>query len=336
MNATQLPPILIIAPNRLGDAILSTGIIETIRNRNPDTRLIIAAGPVSAPIYTHLPNLDRIIIVQKRSWHRHWLDLWRALPERNLTALVDFRASLFYLTVRAHHRYRSAPKKHARTNQPPIHKVHEYAAMIGLNPNSTETPPAPCIWSDEYAQQKATHLLPDGIRTLVLAPTTHWGGKCWPGERFIELAKCLLGKGGILEDATLLVAGGKGEGAAFRQSVLAEAIGSDRPIFCSFGQFDLIELAELFRRATLFIGNDSGLMHLAAASDIPVIGLFGPSDARIYGPYGTRSRVIRTRETFDEIINKPDYDHRSHKSHMHSITVDQIVHCATRLLGAQA
>ncbi|MHB8528837.1 MAG: glycosyltransferase family 9 protein, partial [Caulobacteraceae bacterium] len=55
------------------------------------------------------------------------------------------------------------------------------------------------------------------------------------------------------------------------------------------------------KRARLFIGNDSGLMHLAAASGTPTLGLFGPSDEALYAPWGPLARVARGPRTFEEI-----------------------------------
>ena len=76
------------------------------------------------------------------------------------------------------------------------------------------------------------------------------------------------------------------------------------------------------KKSNLFIGNDSGLMHLAAASGIPTIGLFGPTNDKLYSPYGDNSYIIRTKETYNDFkkikINK-------NKSYMHSISIDDVI-----------
>jgi ADP-heptose:LPS heptosyltransferase len=81
----------------------------------------------------------------------------------------------------------------------------------------------------------------------------------------------------------------------------------------------------------LYIGNDSALMHLAAASGAPTLGLFGPSRDDIYGPWGLHTAVARTPESLKQIWQRPDYDYRLHHSYMGTLTVDAVVEAAERL-----
>ena len=74
-------------------------------------------------------------------------------------------------------------------------------------------------------------------------------------------------------------------------------------------------------RCAFYVGNDSGLMHLAAASGIPTLGLFGPSKESLYAPWGPRTAVVRTPEKFEELFG-PDFDHRTSDSLMDTLTVD--------------
>ena len=70
------------------------------------------------------------------------------------------------------------------------------------------------------------------------------------------------------------------------------------------GRVDLLTAYACLKHARLFVGNDSGLMHLAAAAGVPTLGLFGPSDDRLYGPWGENTRVLRGPrdfETFQQI-----------------------------------
>ena len=76
------------------------------------------------------------------------------------------------------------------------------------------------------------------------------------------------------------------------------------------------------RRCAFYVGNDSGLMHLAAAAGIPTLGLFGPSREELYGPWGEHSAVVRTAVPYEDLVGGPDYDHRTTGSLMDSLTVD--------------
>jgi ADP-heptose:LPS heptosyltransferase len=98
------------------------------------------------------------------------------------------------------------------------------------------------------------------------------------------------------------------------------------------GRLDLLACAALLERATLFVGNDSGLMHIAAASGAPTLGLFGPSDERVYGPWGPRARALRGR-AYAEIMAigyMPSID----RSLMDDVTVDAAEDAARELLQA--
>jgi ADP-heptose:LPS heptosyltransferase len=97
------------------------------------------------------------------------------------------------------------------------------------------------------------------------------------------------------------------------------------------GGKELLEVYALMELCSLYIGNDSGLMHLAAAADIPTLGLFGPSAEWRYRPWGPRCAVVRTKESLDELTSAPDYDYRSHRSLMTSLSVDDVVGAAESL-----
>ena len=84
---------------------------------------------------------------------------------------------------------------------------------------------------------------------------------------------------------------------------------------------NITQTYSFIKRSNLFIGNDSGLMHLAAASNIPTIGLFGPTNDKLYAPFGDKCYIVRTKETYADFKNIK-FD--TNKSYMHSIKIDNI------------
>jgi heptosyltransferase I len=120
----------------------------------------------------------------------------------------------------------------------------------------------------------------------ILNPGAGWGAKRWPAERYGEVVR-KLAEAGI----TPLVNYGPGEQDLFRE-VLAASGGRARPT-----KGTITELIALTRRARLFIGGDTGPLHLAAALRVPVVAIFGPTDPARNGPYGTRSVVLRSSES---------------------------------------
>src|SRR5207247_7565162 len=86
--------ILFVTATRIGDAVLSTGLLSHLIARHPGARLTIAAGPVAAPLFAAVPGVERILVVEKRRWGRHWLQLWARTIGRRWDLVVDLRGSL--------------------------------------------------------------------------------------------------------------------------------------------------------------------------------------------------------------------------------------------------
>ena len=115
---------------------------------------------------------------------------------------------------------------------------------------------------------------------------SRWGAKRWPAERYGDVARKLAKQG-----VRSILNSGPGEEELAR---VAEATsdGAARAMSCTIS-----ELIALTRRARLFIGGDTGPLHLAAALRVPVVAIFGPTDPARNGPYGTRSVVLRSAES---------------------------------------
>jgi len=133
---------------------------------------------------------------------------------------------------------------------------------------------------------------------LAMGPAANWMGKAWPSERFAKVAQALLGPEGPMPGGRLLILGGPGDEAA--SLALRQVLPPDRWIDLT-GKVDLLTVYATLKFARLFVGNDSGLMHLAAAAGAPTLGLFGPSDDRLYGPWGPLGQVLRGPRSLAEI-----------------------------------
>ena len=141
---------------------------------------------------------------------------------------------------------------------------------------------------DAEAEARIGKLLSDrGIAGFALMnPGAGWGAKRWPAERYGEVARRLACRG-----VRTVINFGPGEEEIVRDAEQASA-GAAVPISTSIS-----ELIALTRRARIFIGGDTGPLHLAAALQIPVIAIFGPTDPARNGPFGTRSIVLRSPQS---------------------------------------
>lgn len=172
---------------------------------------------------------------------------------------------------------------------------------------------------DPDAEDKINALIGEERGFVILNPGAGWGAKQWPAERFGIVAK-ELAKDGLRS----LVNYGPGE-EELAVAVERASGGAARKISCS-----IAELIALTRRAGLFIGGDTGPMHLAAALHVPVVGIFGPTNPARNGPFGTRSVVLRSAAstTSHARLREPEKG-------LLEITPEQVISAARQLLQKQ-
>jgi len=307
--------ILFITATRLGDAVLSTGLLSAVIAQYPGVAVTVACGPVCAPIFRAVPGLQKIIVMKKLPYSRHWLQMWQACFGTHWDLIVDLRRS-FAARLLIGRRVEIPRDQHGE------HKVEQYARVLKLS-----SPPAPHIWLDAAARAEAEKYLPAGKNYLAVGPTANWVGKTWPVERFIEVIESLTQPGEIFANFMPVIFGAPGEEEQI--TLILEKFG-DRVIDL-VGKLDPLAAAAAIARCKFFIGNDSGLMHTAAAVGVPTLGLFGPSHPEIYGPWGEHTHYVRTDKTFAELTGAPDYDHRTTGTLMESLPVKRVLQSAQSL-----
>jgi heptosyltransferase-3 len=291
--------ILFVTSNRLGDAVLSTGLLDHLIGRYPSARITVVCGAVPAPLFPHMPLLDRIIVLEKRPWSLHWLPLWADVVKHRWDLVVDIRSSALSWLVPTRRRAVMRPR--------PGHKTAQLAAMLDL-----KDPPLPVTWPSAADRARAAALLPSDRPIVALAPTANWPPKMWPAARFAALFRAL--ESTRLPGALPLIFAGPGHleaaSVAALKALLPEAVDLT-------GQLSLTEIAACLERVSLFVGNDSGLMHLAAAAGAPTLGLFGPTPAAEYAPAGKRTAAVL-----------------SASARIEDLSVESALAGATRLLAA--
>ena len=311
--------ILFITSNRIGDAVLSTGLLDHLITAFPHARITLACGPLAAPLFAEAPNIERIIPMAKQSMSRHWLGLWSATVGRVWDMVVDLRASALAWFLMAKDR------RVLHKTDEPIHRVRLLSGVLGLK---TVAPPR--IWSGPAYSAMAEDAIEEGGPVFAVGPTANWGGKQWPAESFAELIARMTATDGRMPDARVAIFGAGNERAA--AAPVIDSVPADRCIDL-VGRVDLLTAYACIERCRLYVGNDSGLMHLAAASGTPTLGLFGPSRDEHYAPWGEHTAVVRTPESYDKIFRSPEYHFRSQRSLMTSLSVDRVAAAADELLG---
>ena len=277
--------LLFITSTRLGDAVLSTGLLDHLVTGD-GVETTVVCGPVAAELFECLPGLDRVIILNKEPRKRHWFGLWRQTVGTWWDLIVDLRASavpFVLMRTRRRTKFRGGAG----------HRVESLAHWYGVEPV-----PSPTVWTNRTHRRHATRLVPSEGPVLGLAPTASWQGKIWPWDNYAALARRLTSPDGALAGGHIVVMGGSAEHDLTQPVV--NALPRETTLDLT-GSEHLLTLAEVMRRCSVVIANDSGLMHLAAASGAPTVGLFGPSPVETYAPWGKRAAVVTstTRSVHD-------------------------------------
>jgi ADP-heptose:LPS heptosyltransferase len=205
----------------------------------------------------------------------------------------------------------------------PGHRVVAASEVLGL-----DMPAPPKIFVSDATRAKAKAIVGEGP-VLALGPTANWIGKEWPHDRFVELAARLTVLGAPLAGAKILVLASQAERS--RLSALLDALPRER-LIDAVGTLDLLTAHACLERVALFVGNDSGLMHLAAAAGAPTLGLFGPSDEALYGPWGSRAASVRGPESYAAMIAR-GIRLSGNECHMLGLSVDRAERAALDLLA---
>lgn len=198
------------------------------------------------------------------------------------------------------------------------HVIEQNLSIVEAIAGRRLSAPAMQFPGDAAAEERVEQRLEraEAVQFALVNPGAGWGAKRWPAERYGRVAAALADCG-----VRVVVNYGPGE-EELAQEVESASGGSAKRLSCS-----ITELIALTRRARLFIGGDTGPLHLAAALQVPVVAIFGPTDPARNGPYGTRSAVLRNPASPTTHARKPEPDEA-----MLEISVDAVVEAARRML----
>jgi heptosyltransferase-2 len=333
--------ILIRAVNWLGDAVLTTPAIDAIRSSFPDARITLLATPLVAELFSPHERIDEVLIYNKKGCHAGLggrLRLAGELRARrfDLAILLQnaFDAALIAWLARIPLRigYRTDGRGFLLSHGSPLsgdskklHQVEYYLMMLahfGIVPGSKAI--SLTVTTDEE-REAAALLHGAGIGEddflLGLNPgATYGSAKRWYPERFAAVADELNEQWG----AKAIITGGPDERG------IGDEIAAAVKIKCLnlAGRTSVRQLMALIKRCDFFITNDSGPMHIAAAFEVPLVAIFGPTDFTTTSPLSEKSIVVsRDVECAPCLLRKCPTDHRC----MKGVTVEDVVAAASKL-----
>ncbi len=338
--------ILIVRTDRIGDVVLSTPVIENIRSAHPKSYIAFLCRPYTKDLLINNPYLDEVIVYDKYGNHKSvWQSIkfsfslrkkrfdWAViLHPTNRVHLMTFFAGIplragwdkkkgFLLTERAPHTKQEG-KKHELDYTLDI-PVRLGVPVRGRKPYISVCPEAE-EWCDRFFKEKG---LSGQTPIVALGIGASCPSKIWPTERFVEAAERLKAEAG----AKILVIGSKSERELIRPFL------DNYPYLIDLtGQLDIKQLSSLFRRISLFISNDSGLVHICAGVETPVISVFGRNQPGLspqrWRPLGKDSYFIHKNTGCN-----PCLAHNCEKGFicLNSITSEEVLGLALEILKSQ-
>ena len=303
--------ILIRSTNWIGDAVMSTPAVRTIRENFPESEITLLVHPWVADVFRYSPRVDQIFLYEKKARHQgikgmvHLAGelrqqqydcailLQNAFEAALITAMAGIPARGGYPTdgrgLLLTHRVTKAPELITK------HEVHYYQRIVrglGMKAAPSELElfiPGDILAAARKRLETLSGRTKEAAPVIGLNPGAAFGpAKRWPPERYAELADALSRQTG----ATFVIFGSAADQET-AATILRQVGRSTKPVLDLTGRTTLIEAMAMIGECDAFVTNDSGLMHVAAALRTPTVAIFGSTDHIRTGPLAGNATVIR-------------------------------------------
>lgn len=300
----DIDKILIIRTDGIGDLLNSTPAIAMLRQNYPSAEITVLARPLNAPVLVGNPDVDKVLVFDRQREHRglskqiHFMNGLRkekynlvvAMQTASLSHCIAFLSGATYRLGRYQKRFKSTLTHtwRGRYQKGETHEVDRNLELVRL------------ICQDESKRELVFNLLPDeidnaeahiaslGISNGTYLIGIHPGGssfdKRWPEKQYAELADRLVQH----YNATILLLHGPSEMELTHN--IQQEMQSDAFVYAPK---TIRALGAMLNCCDLFVCNDSGPMHLAAALDIPTTAIFGPTDHVAWHPMSENASIVR-------------------------------------------
>jgi lipopolysaccharide heptosyltransferase II len=324
--------IIIRATNWVGDAIMALPALRAARSKFADAHIAIVARPYVADIYRDQGICDELIAYDPNAEHRRWSGRERLARELrakkfDVALLLQNAFDAAWLAWRARIPQRIGYARDGRSvlltkvimvpkeGEIPPHEKFYYLELLRRAGWINELPNDAHITlqvPDQALERAAQTLLragarPKATRVAVGAGASYGSAKCWPPDRFAKALNDFVAHA----DADVLLFGTPAEAA------VSSAIASElrRPPINLTGKTSIADLPALLSQCHLFLGNDSGAMHVAAAVGLPVVAVFGPTDATETAPVTPRASIVQQKPYCSPcFLRRCPTDHRCMKA----------------------
>lgn len=306
---TSFNSILVINLMHVGDLLLVTPVLRTLRTNYPQAKVTLLADKKLEDLVKYNQNIDELITIDKKGYHNtlpHYLAFIKEIRQRKFDLVVNLHANERASAIAA---FSGADRiigysswgfgvffDFVMKNRKKIkHQVHSHFDVLkeGIGISRIDDRGIE-MWLDDEAEQAADKLwqtqFPDpSIRVIGLNIGASWPTKRWPKEYFSELADRLIDEG-----YGIAYFGGTMDLTLVEQTVSLMKHKDHRNVAVFTGKLTLLELAAMLKKCTAFVTNDSGPMHVAVAMNVPLVSMFGASPVIGFSPYNETSVVLKS------------------------------------------
>lgn len=349
MQKNKEEKILITRLSAIGDVIHALPVAYALRQKYPEAQIDWLVEAKAYPLVKLNPYLDNVILLPRKQWRENlshdligtvksFLKFFREMKQKKYDINLDlhglFKSAFSSFLIKPGLRIGPADGRELSTLfyqakiDIPLNKMHKIERNLHLaSALETETDEVnyglkmtPVIRS-RVSRLFEAEKVDQSKKLVVINPFTTWESKNWFLDRYFQLANELIEVGYYV-----IFTGGPGD----KEAIDSFEAAAENSFSNLAGKTDLEELTEIYNRASLYIGGDTGPTHLAAAVGLKVIALMGPTDPDTHGPYGEGHTVIQDNSL--ECIRCWDR-HCSRKMQcMKSITVEQVLRIARQKL----
>ena len=292
--------LLFISSNRLGDAVINIQVLNKFIRQFPNIKVTIVSGSLPMPLYDDYSNIFSRILLVKKKYSSHWISLYLKLRNQKFDHIIDFRSSpiTYFLNSKNKNIFKMLKNKN-------IYNLIHYQFDTDLNYD----------YSIQIREIRLKNIKDKNYACI--APFANWMPKEWPLTNFSKCCKSLLELG----ISKIFVLGSKEDSKRFH--LLNN--NNDIRIINKCGSNHLLDDFALLKKSSIFIGNDSGMMHLSSIANTSSICLFGPTNDNIYFPkLAEKSYLVRSTQSYRDItshiLNLNKYD----KCLMNEISYDNV------------
>ena len=291
----MIKKILFVSLSNIGDAVMTLPTLIYLKKMYPSAKFDLICDMRSVEIFQSFPSINKIYIREKKGGIYYQFRFIRKIRQTNYDLAVDLKTDFLLWFLRAKRKIR-------KVNNKSLHSVEKHFISICSNLKKI---PDPKIYIPTKLQNNIKKVFPSNKgKTVALALGANSNHKVWPTKNYVRLLKLLK-----IKFANIILIGSKNE---MDKAQLFKKLYTKKVYdFC--GKLTLLETASVIKKSDFFIGNDSGLGHIASAVNTQNFIIFGDGDPDRYRPWGNKSSwyqnpekdisLITPEQIYKEVIN---------------------------------